>query len=526
MTDHTVDVVVAGAGHNGLIAAAYLAKSGLGVLVVEARDTVGGNTSTEELTLPGFLHDTCSTAHNLLQSNPLLRDDELHLGEYGLEYLKPDPVVHMPFPDGSSITQWLDLDRTVESFARFSRRDADALRRLLADYDAVKAAFSSARNTPIGWGPSLRERLAAGPGGRRWLRRLAESAWDVIRDGFEDEHTRAFLLGMAFMTVQPPDRPGTGPLVSSLLFGRQRESWTLPRGGSGSLPSALVRVIEEHGGRIVTGQAVSTLVLEGSRCVGVETESGERYRASRAVVSSVHVRHLLDMAPRDAWDEDFADAVERWQGGPSMFVTHLATTEAPRFAGEGETLEPVAAMIVTSVDRMLRIGGDHVRGIVSTEDPVVLSICATVEDPSRAPEGHQTVNVVGFQPYDLPEGPERWDEIEDDVSDAHLAQLRRYAPNLTDEAILGSLVRSPLGLERFNAHNYRGSCHGGDQGPSQSGELRPAAGWASHRLPIEGLYQTGSTTYPGASVSGGPGRNATLVLLRDLGIDLEEAIRG
>jgi phytoene dehydrogenase-like protein len=520
------DVVVAGAGHNGLIVAAYLAKAGLRVVVVEARDAVGGDTATEELTLPGFLHDTCSTAHNLIQSNPMLRDDELHLSEYGLDYLRPDPVVHMPFPDGSSITQWLDLDRTCEEFARFSRRDADAVRRLLADYDTVKGAFSAYRYTPIGWGPSLRERLAAGPDAAMWMRRLALSAWDVIREEFEDEHTRAFLLGMAFMTVQPPDRPGTGPLASSLLFGRQQQSWTLPRGGSGALPTALARLVEEHGGRIVTGSPVAALLVEGGRCVGIETDDGTRFRASRAVVSSIHIRHLIDMAPRDAWDEDFLYAVERWRGGPSMFVTHHATTDPPRFTTDGGTLTPVTAMIVTSVDRLLRVGSDYARGIVATEDPIVLTICATVEDPSRAPEGLHTLNAVGFQPYDLPDGPETWDDIEDDVSRAHLEQVRRYAPNLTDDTILASVVRSPLGLERFNAHNFRGSCHGGDQGPAQSGELRPAYGWAGHRTPIEGLYQTGSTTHPGASVSGGPGRNATLVLLKDLGMTLEAAIGG
>jgi phytoene dehydrogenase-like protein len=526
MNEDTADVVVAGAGHNGLIAAAYLARAGLQVVVVEARDAVGGDTATEELTLPGFLHDTCSTAHNLIQSNPLLRDDELHLSGYGLEYLQPDPVVHMPFPDGSSITQWLDLDRTCEEFAKFSTRDADALRRLLADYDAVKGAFSAYRYTPIGWGPSLRERLAGGPDAAKWLRRLALSAWDVIREEFEDEHTRAFLLGMAFMTVQPPDRPGTGPLASSLVYGRQQQSWTLPRGGSGALPTALVRLIEERGGRIVTGSPVAALIVEGRRCVGIETADGSRYRASRAVVSSIHVRHLIDMAPRDAWDEDFLYAVERWQGGPSMFVTHHATTEPPRFPVDSGTLTPVTAMIVTSVDRLLRIGSDYARGIVATDDPIVLSICATVEDPSRAPEGQHTLNVVGFQPYDLPHGPEAWDDIEDEVSRRHLDQLRRYAPNLTDDTILASLVRSPLGLERFNAHNFRGSCHSGDQGPAQSGELRPAYGWAGHRTPIERLYQTGSTTHPGGSVSGGPGRNATLVVMKDLGITLEAAIRG
>lgn len=525
MIDETYDVVVAGGGHNGLIAAAYLARAGLSVVVVEAREAVGGDTATEELTLPGFRHDTCATAHNLLQSNPMLRDDELRLSEYGLEYLHPDPVVHMPFPDGSWITQWRDVDRTCEEFARFSRRDADALRRLLDDYDAVKGAFSGYRFTPIGWGPPLRERLAEGPDGRRWLRRLALSAWDVIREEFEEEHTRAFLLGMSFMTVQPPDRPGTGPLASSLLFGRQQHSWTLPRGGSGALPTALARLIDARGGRIATGRRVAALVLEGGRCVGVETDDGARYRGLRAVISSIHVRHLVDMAPRDAWEGDFLHAVERWQGGPAMFVTHHATSEPPRFRVDGGTIAPVASMIVTSVDRMLRVGSDYLRGIVSTDDPIVLTVCATIEDPTRAPEGQHTMNVVGFQPYDLPNGPEAWDEIKDAVSARNLEQLRRYAPDLTDRAILDSRVSSPLDLERFNAHNYRGSCHGGDQGLAQTGELRPAPGWATHRMPIDGLYQTGSTTHPGASVSGGPGRNAALVVLEDLGISLEAAIR-
>src|ERR671937_1883564 len=133
------DIVVAGAGHNSLVAAAYAAKAGFEVLVVEARSVVGGNTATEELTLPGFLHDSCSTAHNLIQASPALR--ELRLEEYGLEYIRPDPVVHIPFPDGAWLTQWRDLERTCEEFAKFSRPDADAYCRLIADYDAAKSAF-------------------------------------------------------------------------------------------------------------------------------------------------------------------------------------------------------------------------------------------------------------------------------------------------------------------------------------------------------------------------------------------------
>lgn len=520
------DVVVAGAGHNSLVAAAYLSVAGLRCLVLEAREAIGGNTSTEELTLPGFRHDTCSTAHNLIQASPTLRRDELHLGDYGLEYLQPDPVVHVPFPDGTWLTQWHDAERTAEEFARFSKADALSFRRMIAEYERVAPAFTRYRYTPIGWGPSLPELLAAHPEGARWLRLQAMSAWEVIQDAFEDPHSRAFMLWMAFMTVQPPDRPGTGSLAYSLLFGRQRNSWTLPRGGSGCLPAALGRLIEGRGGQILPGRTVTRLVLEGGRCVGVETADGERHVARRCVLSSIHVKHLVEMAPPEAWGEGFRFGVQTWRAGVSMFVTHYATREPPRFAVDGDPLETVASGTPVSVERMLRVGSEFTRGVVATDDPVLLVLSPTVADPSRAPEGMHTLKVVGFQPYEIEAGPGRWDEIQAEVSAVNLQHLRRYAPNLTDDVILAREVKSPVGLERFNAHNWHGSCHGGDQGPAQSGALRPAPGWAGHRTPIDGLYQTGATTHPGGSVSAGPGRNAAMVILKDLGTSLEEVLAG
>jgi phytoene dehydrogenase-like protein len=518
------DVVVAGGGHNSLVAAAYLAKAGLTCLVLEARPIIGGNTATEELTLPGFQHDTCSTAHNLIQVSPTLRDNELHLDEYGLEYIAPDPVVHIPFPDGTWLTQWRDLDRTCEEFARFSRADAEAFRRMMAEYDDVKGIFGQYRYTPAGWGPSLEDLLSQHPQGGKWVRRQAMSAWEIVRTAFQDWHTRAFMLWMSFMTLQPVDRPGTGWLAYAIAYGRQRHSWTMPRGGSAALPRALERLIVAHGGTVLTGRPVVRLVLEQGRCVGVETADGVQYRARKAVLSSVHVKHLVAMAPRDVWGEDFLYGVETWQPGMSMFVTHYAAAAPPRFAVGGGTLTTVAAGLPTSVERLLRLGPEFHRGIVATDDPVLLVVCPTVADPSRAPAGKHTLKVIGFQPYELPPGPERWDEIKEEVSAANLAHLRRYAPNLTDDAILAVKVKSPLDLERFNMHNWHGSCHGGDMGPAQSGRLRPAPGWAQHRLPIPGLYQTGATTHPGGSVSAGPGRNAAQVMLKDLGLDLKNVI--
>jgi phytoene dehydrogenase-like protein len=521
-----VDVVVAGAGHNSLVAAAYLAKAGLCCLVVEGREAVGGDTNTEELTLPGFWHDTCSTAHNLIQASPTLARRELPLEEYGLEYLHPDPVVHLPFPDGAWLTQWRDLDRTCQEFARFSRRDADAYRRLLEEYGSVAPLFGRWRHTPIGWGPTLPELLADHPDGHRWLRRQAMSAWEVVRDTFEDEHTRAFMLWMSFMTVQPVDRPGTGALAASLAFGRQRHSWTLPRGGSGALPNALARYLEAHGGAVLTSARVTGLVVEAGRCVGVETADGQRHLAGRAVLSTLHVKHLVEMAPAATWGDDFRFGVDTWRAGVSMFVAHYATTEPPRFPVDGGTVESVASGTPQSVERMLRLGSEFTRGMVATDDPVLLVLAPTVADPTRAPDGRHILKIVGFQPYELDGGPERWDLLKDEVAEANLAELRHHAPNLADDTLLASHIKSPLDLERFNPHNWHGSCHGGDMGPAQSGALRPAPGWAGHRTPLPGLYQTGATTHPGGSVSAAPGRNAAMVLLEDLGFDHQEVLAG
>jgi phytoene dehydrogenase-like protein len=170
------------------------------------------------------------------------------------------------------------------------------------------------------------------------------------------------------------------------------------------------------------------------------------------------------------------------------------------------------------------MGHDYARGAVETDDPVLLAVCPTMVDPARAPPGKHTVKVIGFQPYDLPHGPQHWDEIKHEVSQANLDYLRRFATNLTDDKILARVVESPLDLERMNPHNWRGSCHGGAQNAAQSAHMRPVPGWASHRMPIAGLYQTGSTTHPGGSISAGPGRNAAAVMLKDLGTSLEEVV--
>jgi phytoene dehydrogenase-like protein len=530
------DIVVAGAGHNSLITAAYLTRAGYRCRVLDARTTPGGGVASEELVLPGYRMDSCSTGHTLIQTNPLLTRDELGLlGEHGLRYIEPDPVAHVVFPDGDSLTMWLDLERTCEEIAYYSPADAEAYRRLLVDYDAVKDVFNRQRFTPVGFGPSLDQLLDGREGAGRWRRRAMMSAWNVIRREFESPHVQAFMLWMAFQTGQPVDSVGSGVLAYSIVFGRQRRSWTIPVGGSGELVRALVEVIEQGGGEFLCDQRVVDLILQDGRCTGVVCEDGTRHTATRAVLSTIHVKDLCTMATPEAWGEDFLYGIETYDEGVSAFAAHYATTEAPRYrTRDGGEIEVVSAGVSGWPADILRMGHDVRNGRLVRDGAWLLFPAPTVADPSRAPDGRHTVKILGMQPYRPHEllgrgggdAAELWGHLREEIAEQHLAHLRRAAPNLTDETILGELIVSPVDLERSNPHMWRGTFHGGDRSVAFSGAQRPAPGWAQHRMPIPGLYQTGGTTHPGGSVTGGPGRNAAIVMLTDFGLDPDLTMTG
>ena len=521
----SADFVVAGAGHNSLITAAYLARAGYEVLVLDARPIPGGGAASEEMLEPGYLIDSCSTGHTLIQTNPLLREDELGLrGRYGLTYLEPDPFAHVAFPDGRQLTMWLDLERSCEELARFSASDADTYRRMIAEYDTVKHLFGASRFTPPGFGPSLEQMLAEHPDGRRWERRRMMSAWDVVRGEFESPHVQAFMLWQAFQTLVPVDATGSGPLAYSIVFGRQRRGWTLPRGGSGQLTDALVRSIEDDGGTVLCDRTVSRLLLEGGRCVGVETERGERFHATEGVVSTIHVKHLVEMAPAEAWGEDFLYGVRTYDIGLSGFAVYLATTSPPTFATADGPRSAVSAGLAGWPQQLLDHGRRIRDGIYDPDPAWLLVATPTLADPSRAPAGHHTVKFLSGQAWQLPAGERGWDELKARQAERQLERIRAVTEGLEDEAILARLVKSPEDIERSNRHMIHGAFHGGQRGPGQMGAARPVPGWGQYRMPIEGLYQTGGTTHPGGSITGAPGRNAAIVVLGDRGRELEEVI--
>jgi phytoene dehydrogenase-like protein len=306
---------------------------------------------------------------------------------------------------------------------------------------------------------------------------------------------------------------GTGgqafSLMTQVLNGR-----SIPKGGSGMLSVALGKFLEAHNAVILTNKPVARLMIESGKCVGVECADGAQFRADKAVVSTIHLKHIVNMAPRELWGEEFTRNLDLFQPEHAMFSLHYATSEAPQYPlSGGGTISSTEAALMEQAESILLLNSYNARGEVWVDDIPLQIVSPSVADPTRAPAGHHTVKIEGTMPYALKEGPKHWDDIKEQVAEKIFGRLRSVAPNLTPDKILAKFLESPLDIERMNPAMWRGSAHHGDR--------RQASLAASYKLPIPGLYQTGACTPPGGSITGYPGRNAATALLKDLGTSIE-----
>jgi phytoene dehydrogenase-like protein len=505
------DVVVLGAGHNGLICAGYLAEAGLQVVVLEARPLVGGNTVTEELTLPGFAHDSCSSAHVLIQSNPLLADDELGLiSRWGLEYVHTDPAVVLPQPDGDSLVIHRDLEATVDEIGRWSASDAAAFRKLIEEWTAGLAAVHGRWSSALPLGDT--------PAADAYRELRARSAWAVVHERFQHPAIRSMVLWLSLATIQDPRRPGTGVLPSSIAAGRLRFGWSTPIGGSGALPAALVRLLAARGGAVVCDAPVSRIEVSSGRAVAVRTSDGRRLRARRAVVTSSHLARLpelltgpggLERAP-----DDIAAARAAWQPGLSVFAVHAALRGDLAFTTQGRSLRSVAGGLGSTEGLAAQLEAFG-RGETDARDPWLLVVNQTVVDQSRAPGGSGTFKILTIAPWDRADG-RPWSRAKEEFAGQLIERVGARVRGLAVDDILAVRAESPVDVAAHNVHNLGGSCHGGEFA-MPDGEI--LVGWPSYGTSIDGLFLTGSTSHPGGSVSGRPGRNAARAVLRALELD-------
>jgi phytoene dehydrogenase-like protein len=512
------DIVVAGGGHNGLTVAAYLARAGLNVCVVERQDIVGGTVATRELTLPGFKHEVGAYMHGVIQANPLIRKDELKLkSKYGLKYIYPEKVFEAVFPDGRTMCFYRDLDKTCQSIAGFSARDADAYRAFFAASNTLLKIASVAMFSPVPkWG-SMMAFLDASEEGREFIRTIMSSAAEIADEWFDNDEVKVAVTRFASeMMVSPYDR-GTGNamfFVSSLHLG----GYGLVEGGSGELSNSLAACIRDNGGTIRTSSTVQRIRSAGGEATGVVLETGEEILAGKAVVSNLNIKQLASgMIDAGQLHANFIDKVKRIKHSTfSAMNIALATGQAPVFKN-GNKCDAMFTEISPFMEEYVHMFEEYNHGITNYAMPLVA--VPTVFDPSRAPGGQHTVYIYHYEPYLLRHGGAGlWDEIRQETANRIIKAAAEHIDGLDGANVLGMNIISPLDIERYNPAMPTGDILHIGSFLNQSYGNRPLPGWGQYRTPLKRLYMCGAGTHPGGGVTGG-GRAAALLIMEDMGID-------
>ncbi|HXF83610.1 MAG TPA: NAD(P)/FAD-dependent oxidoreductase [bacterium] len=521
------DAVVIGGGHNGLVTAAYLARGGLRVLVLERRPVLGGAAATEEL-WPGYRVSTAAYLCGLLAPRVIA---DLDLERHGYRIFPKDPAFFSPFPDGRALFVWRDDRRTAEEISRFSRRDAERY----PEYEALLerlAAFVEPwlLRTP----PDLvRRRLGdlAGLARLGWdllrlpprdlaqaVRIATQSARDFLDAWFESSELKASLATDGVIGARGgPSTPGTAYVLFHHCMGQaagKRGLWGFVRGGMGGLSAAIAAAARERGAEIRTGAEVERVLVREGRAEGVVLRGGEEIRA-RIVASSADPKvTFLRLAP-DV-DAEFRREIEAIRTAGVAMKINLALDGLPSFtACPGEAPGPqhrATIHIGPSMAYIDRAWQEAQEGRPSGQPFCEVTI-PTTYDPELAPPGRHLMNIfVQYAPYHLAHG--HWDELKEAVADRAIETIEAYAPGLKDR-ILHRQVHSPLDLERDFALTGGDIFHG-EMTPDRLFFMRPVPGWAGYRTPIRGLYLCGAGAHPGGGVMGAPGHNAARTILGDL----------
>jgi phytoene dehydrogenase-like protein len=517
------DIVVMGAGHNGLTAAAYLAKAGKKVLTLERKPHFGGGVSTRELIQPGYWHDEHSNVHIMIQGNPMLREDELGLlSKFGLEYIYPELPHASIWDDGTMIKSWKDLDRTCEGIAAFSPKDAAAYRKFVHASQAALPMFMSGLYAPPFPMGAFVAMMDQSDEGRFLLDVMQRSALDVVNQYFESELLKIHIVRMVTENLQLPEELGTG-MGAFLMPGIiHTYGCSMPKGGSGQLSKALVRAIEHFGGEIRCNAEVRRVIVSSGKAVGLELVSGETFMAKDGVIGAIHP-HVLRNFVCETPEPVLARAERVTTSTFSINLLHLTLREKAKLKVGND----VNAMMTEFLDfytvRDMLLEYDKLpRGIVSPR--LVAGGDNSIFDPSRAPDGGGVFYGVNFAPYNLHDGGSAaWDAQKEAHADRALAQYRKFFTNLTDENITGRLVRSPVDHERDSPTSFvNGDIHGCAPFFYQSVGHRPTPDLGSFRVPgIDGLYLVGPFMHPGGGVFGA-GRATAIQMMDDMGIDYDK----
>ena len=511
------DVIVVGGGHNGLVAANYLGRAGKKILVVERRDLLGGACVTEEF-FPRARFSSCAFIQAVLRPK-VINDLELTT-RFGLEMYAPDPQGFALFDDGSHIFLWQDVDKTLKQLEKFAPDDAKGLLRFGS---RLRRFGDLTSHWTLSAPPARSEmiKLFEDAGEEDLLNEfLFGSTRDLLTKYFTSAQVRGFYTFFGIVSIWGgPSTPGTGYLFGYHASGEFEGAfgrWAFPKGGMGSIASALERGAKAHGVEILTGAPVAEIVVSGGKAHGVKLEDGRIFHAKAVMSNADPKRTLGRLVPQRALSSEFRDKVAGIDVRGSMARLHLLIDELPNYIGFDSTAAGPQhrghAILGGSEERFEDAYSAMLRGVFPDRLPIE-AIIQSVTDTSLTPLGQHAM-ILGVQnlPFELSEGD--WDSRKQEFQDRVLESLFRFAPNLRDH-ILGCHTITPLDLERTYGITGGNIFHVA-MTVEHMFSSRPLPELSDYRTPINGLYLCGAGTHPGGGVIGASGHNAAQVVIGDL----------
>jgi len=527
-TRASYDAIVIGAGHNGLTAAAYLARAGLSTLVLERRQIVGGCCVTEEIA-PGCRVSTTSYIASMLRPEVI---SELRLADHGLRMIPCDPAIQVPFPDGDVVPWWADRDRARQEFSRISTKDAtrfvevdDRLKKLARYLQPffLEPPPEIDASSVKGWTDLFRA-------GKRFrgisqteiaqlVSFLTGSLGEFLDQNYESEKMKTlFLANNVYGKHGGPYQPGTAiGLLFHLLSGGEQELqgfYGHVIGGMGSITQALAASGKKLGVGIRTSAPVARIHVCNGRVGSVVLEDGTELRARIVLSNADPKRTFLRLLDSKELPEDFLSAVRGIKMAGPCAKVNMVLGEEPRFTGTSPRAAPLERTfytLVPSLEFAERCYDIAKFGEIPKELWVDCVVSSNADDSLAPPGKHILTCFVQYVPFHLRKG--NWDEMRDILGDRVVKKVAEYAPNVPG-AILARQVLTPLDLERTYALT-EGNIFHGDLRLDQLFFMRPVPGWSQYRTPIAGLYLCGAGAHPGGGVTGAPGRNAAHQALRD-----------
>jgi len=522
--DENWDVILIGAGQNNFALGTYLGMAGLETVLCESRLENGGRLFSEEITLPGYWHNSLAYFQDKRDLSPLWQELDWENGHHA-EFVSPPVISSLLLPDGESVSHHQGLEGTVKSIARHSTKDAaawkfthDQFRSIIREHLIPSYYEPAEANGP------LTAKLEANRAAAEFQRFARMTARALVDHLFENDAVKTLVLSqMAIPRGVAVDYEGGGCEVLTLIAGDEKPE--LARGGSHSIAQVLQRAYVKNGGQIRAFHHVEKILVKNGRAVGVRLRDGREWNARLAVVSNVDpYSTFVEMVGEEHLEKSFIQAIRGIELDEfSYFQIHLALKNPLRYAFHQATDDAVAhAMNVNygpvtpgELDRMwveIRAGEFPTHGCLHIS-------CPSQFDPLQAPPGKHTATLFMPVPYQL-EGrkPEDWVKLKNDFMERVLSELRGVATNLTDDNIIMKVALDPFYLAGRWQNMRQGSVWVARKTPNQMGANRPIPELAHYRTPIEGLYQIGVATHPADAVIAGSGRNAWRVLQQDLGL--------